>query len=159
MLSGYDEEIEKFLDDEAENYVSMEEKLLQRGIDFETAVTAADKFCGKFDNLLSVKGIEKNNISQVCTDIAELLKHDTGMEAEFLYTEMLSEVLLLFGEIEDNEQKVELWLEQSEKMYYFIHYFGGKNTIIKRFPIYQHTSKRVHSVKRILRSTKFFMIP
>lgn len=118
MLGGYDEEIEKFLDDEAENYVSMEEKLLQRGIDFETAVTAADKFCGKFDNLLSVKGIEKNNISQVCTDIAELLKHDTGMEAEFLYTAMLSEVFLLFGEIEDNEQKVELWLEQSEKMYY-----------------------------------------
>ncbi len=118
MLNEYDEEIEKFLDDEAENYIPLEEKLLERGIDFETAVIAADKFFRKFDTLLSVRGIEKNNISQVCTDIAELLKHDTGNEAEFLYTAMLSEVFLLFGETENDEQKVELWLEQSEKMYY-----------------------------------------
>ena len=118
MLSEYDEEIEKFLDDEAENYIPLEEKLLERGIDFETAVTVADKFRRKFNDMLAVKGIAKNNISQVCADIAELLKHDTGNEAEFLYTAMLSEVFLLFGETEDNEQKVELWLEQSEKMYY-----------------------------------------
>ena len=118
MLSEYDEEIEKFLDDEAENYIPLEEKLLERGIDFETAVTVADKFRRKFNDMLAVKGIAKNNISQVCADIAELLKHDTGNETEFLYTAMLSEVFLLFGETEDNEQKVELWLEQSEKMYY-----------------------------------------
>lgn len=118
MFGGYNEEIEKFLDDEAENYIPLEEKLLERGIDFETAVIAADKFCSKFDDLLSVKGIAKDNIGQVCADIAELLKQDTGAEAEFLYTAILSEVILLFGEIEDNEQKIELWLEQSEKMYY-----------------------------------------
>ena len=118
MFGEYDEEIEKFLDDEAENYIPLEEKLLERGIDFETAVTAADKFCRKFNDMLAVRGIAKNNISQVCADIAELLKHDTGNEAEFLYTAMLSEVFLLFGETENDEQKVELWLEQSEKMYY-----------------------------------------
>ncbi len=114
----FDEEIEKFLDDEADSYVSLEEKLFQRGIDFETAVTAADKFCGKFNDILTAKGIAKNSISQVCADIAELLKHDTGTQAEFLYTAILSEVFLLFGEVENDEQKVELWLEQSEKMYY-----------------------------------------
>ena len=118
MWNEYDEEIEKFLDDEAENYIPLEEKLLERGIDFETAVTAADKFCRKFNDMLAMRGIEKNNVSQVCADIAELLKHDTGNEAEFLYTAMLSEVFLLFGETENDEQKVELWLEQSEKMYY-----------------------------------------
>ena len=118
MLNEYDEEIEKFLDDEAENYIPLEEKLLERGIDFETAVTAADKFCRKFNDMLAMRGIAKNNVSQVCSDIAELLKHDTGNEAEFLYTAMLSEVFLLFGETENDEQKVELWLEQSEKMYY-----------------------------------------
>ena len=118
MLREYDEEIEKFLDDEAENYITLEEKLLERGIDFETAVTAADKFCRKFNDMLAMRGIAKNNVSQVCSDIAELLKHDTGNEAEFLYTAMLSEVFLLFGETENDEQKVELWLEQSEKMYY-----------------------------------------
>ena len=118
MLNEYDEEIEKFLDDEAENYIPLEEKLLERGIDFETAVTAADKFCRKFNDMLAMRGIAKNNISQVCADIAELLKHDTGNEAGFLYTAMLSEVFLLFGETENDEQKVELWLEQSEKMYY-----------------------------------------
>ena len=63
MLNEYDEKIEKFLDDEAENYIPLEEKLLERGIDFETAVIAADKFFRKFDTLLSVRGIEKNNIS------------------------------------------------------------------------------------------------
>lgn len=118
MLSKYNEEIEKFLDEETENYVPLKEKLLERGIDFETAVIAADKFCGKFDDMLTVKGIVKNNISQVCKEITELLKHDTGEDNEFLYTAMLSEVFLLFGEIENDEQKVELWLEQSEKMYY-----------------------------------------
>ena len=118
MFGEYDEEIEKFLDDEAENYIPLEEKLLERGIDFETAVITSDKFCRTFNDMLAVRGIEKNNISQVCADIAELLKYDTGNEAEFLYTAMLSEVFLLFGETENDEQKVELWLEQSEKMYY-----------------------------------------
>ena len=118
MLSEYDEGIEKFLDDEAENYIPLEEKLLERGIDFETAVTVADKFRRKFNDMLAVKGIAKNNISQVCADIVEILEHDTGADAEFLYTAILSEVLLIFGKTENNEQKVELWLEQSEKMYY-----------------------------------------
>ena len=59
MLSEYDEGIEKFLDDEAENYIPLEEKLLERGIDFETAVIAADKFCMKFNDILAARGIEK----------------------------------------------------------------------------------------------------
>jgi len=55
MLSEYDEGIEKFLDDEAENYIPLEEKLLERGIDFETAVIAADKFCMKFNDILAAR--------------------------------------------------------------------------------------------------------
>lgn len=115
MYDEYDE-INRFLDDEAEKYISTEEKLAERGIDFETAVSAAEKFRSKFFDLLDKKGICKDNICQICFDISELLKNDRDENMIFLYTALLTESGLLFGELEDDEQKVSQWLDQAEEM-------------------------------------------
>lgn len=117
MYSEY-EEIERFLDEAAESYVPLEDRLSERGIDYETAMIAADKFRKRFYDILHKKGIGMNNISRLCYDLTELLKHDRDEDSLFLYTAMLSEVSLLFGKIENDEQKIELWLDQSEKVYY-----------------------------------------
>lgn len=117
MYSEY-EEVQRFLDDEADSYISTEEILSEYGLTYEEALKSSEEFCERFFSTLTEKGFERHNISRLCAELSELLKHDRSDEAIFLYTSMLTESGLLFGETTDNEQKILLWLEQSENADY-----------------------------------------
>lgn len=98
-------------------YFSVEQKLDEIGINWETALLEEKKLREAFFELLDKKGIEKKNISKICMDLAELLKNDRSDEAIFLYAAMLTEYGLLFTEQKYNDRKIALWLDQSKNIY------------------------------------------
>ncbi|MGN0576831.1 MAG: hypothetical protein ACI4J2_12485 [Ruminococcus sp.] len=114
MVSEY-EEIQRYLDSEADNYVLTEEILKSCGLTFESALKSADEYRERFFSLLKEKHISDNNICRICLEVSELMKTDKSYDAIFIYTALLSENGLLFGNIFDDEQKVLLWLDCSEK--------------------------------------------
>ena len=114
MVSEY-EEIQRYLDSEADNYVSTEDILKSCGLTFESALKSADEYRERFFSLLKEKHISDNNICRICLEVSELMKTDKSYDAIFIYTALLSENGLLFGNIFDDEQKVLLWLDCSEK--------------------------------------------
>lgn len=114
MVSEY-EEFQRFLDSEADNYVSTEEILQSCGLTFESALKSAIEYRERFFSLLKEKHISDNNICRICLEVTELIKTDKSDDAIFIYTALLSENGLLFGNITDDEQKVLLWLDCSEK--------------------------------------------
>lgn len=114
MVSEY-EEIQRFLDSEADNYVSTEEVLQSCGLTFESALKSAIEYRERFFSLLKEKHISDNNICRICLEVSEFIKTDKSDDAIFIYTALLSENGLLFGNITDDEQKVLLWIDSSEK--------------------------------------------
>lgn len=67
MYSEY-EEIQRFLDDEADSYISTEELLSEYGLTYEEALKSAEKFREQFFSVLTEKDLEKRNISRLCAE-------------------------------------------------------------------------------------------
>ena len=115
MKSEY-EEIEELINEAADSYKPVEEILSEYGITFEQGLGKANQFSEKFFDTLKNKKIETFNISKICCDVVTLLDTGTDDDTIFIYTALLTENGLLFGNISDNKQKIQLWLEQSDKM-------------------------------------------
>ncbi|MDE6833997.1 MAG: hypothetical protein K2J39_07130 [Ruminococcus sp.] len=109
------EEIQRWLDYEADNYVSTEELLKQYGLDMKNASEQADIYKEKFFTFLRKYKISCDNINVITAQIDRLSCNKQNEEVLFLYTALVTEKGLLFGDIDNEEQKVLLWLEQSEK--------------------------------------------
>ena len=124
------EEIEDLINEVADSYKPVEEILSEFSLTFEQALSKANQFCEKFFAILKNKKIETSNISKICCDIVTLLDTGTDDDTIFIYTALLTENGLLFGNILDDEQKIQLWLEQSDKMELL-------TELIKKEPEYQ----------------------
>ena len=115
MKSEY-EGIEDLINEAADSYKPIEEILSEYGITFEQALGKANQFREKFFDTLKNKEIDTSNISKICCDVVTLLDTDTDNDTIFIYTALLTENGLLFGNISDDEQKIQLWLDQSDKI-------------------------------------------
>lgn len=113
-MSDY-EELQIWLDKEAENYIPTEEILKERGLTFKEAVESADRYRRNFFDLLQKYGICQNNISMMIAQLYNIISERQNDELLSLYTVLATEKCLLFGDIEDDEQKVLCWLKHSEK--------------------------------------------
>ena len=67
------EEIQQFLDEEADSYVPFEAFLEGHGFTFEEALNGADNYRSKFFSFLGKNGITSNNINLICVELAEKL--------------------------------------------------------------------------------------
>lgn len=142
MYNEY-EEMQKFLDNEADCYVPFEEILEGRDLTFEDALKGAENYHNKFFQLLRENGIDSNNISRICVELSEKIKENPSNDMLFLYTALLTENGLLFGDITDDEQKILLWLDQSEKAKFLAE-------LIKNEPVFRNkVSETVESIKNI----------
>lgn len=137
------EEIQQFLDEEADSYVTFEEVLEGHGFTFEEALNGADNYRSKFFSFLGKNEITSNNINVICVELAEKLQQNHNEETLFLYTAMLTENGLLFGNITDSEQKILLWFDQSEKAEFLAE-------IIMNEPVFRERIREtVNSIKSI----------
>ena len=115
-MKGECEEMEDLINEAADLYRSTEEILAEYNLTLEQALDKAQNFCSRFFDTLVKKGIAASNVSRICLDVVKLIDKDRSDETIFIYTALLTENGLLFGNISDSEQKVRLWLDQSEKM-------------------------------------------
>lgn len=110
MLSE-EEEINKLIDEAADEYVPFEETLAQNGITFEEGLLAAEKERRNFFDTLKRCGIAVGDICAISQDIAEKLKVNKNEDMLYLYVSLLSGHILFFDDITDGEQKISLWLD------------------------------------------------
>lgn len=128
-----DEEINRLIDEAADEYVSLDDLLDRLGMTVDEALSEAESYRNRFFDNLSCCGIRYRNVNRICFDVAQLLKKDQSDMALFLYTSLLSENGLLFGNITDKEQKIYLWLEQRERSEYFIGRIKSERILRERF--------------------------
>lgn len=132
MLSE-EEEINRLIDEAADKYIPFDEILKQNGITFEKALSAAENEKNRFFDILKKYDINSKDIEHVCLDIAELLKKIQNDDTIFLYIALLSEHILLFDDITDNEQKIMLWLDYHKHFEYIQERIHAERTLKERF--------------------------
>lgn len=107
------EELQHWLDEEAENDISTEELLREYGLTMEEASEQADLYKKKFFAFLQKYGVCSDNISVMIAELDRLIYKNQNEELLFIYTALTTEKGLLFSNMEDEEQKILCWLEQS----------------------------------------------
>ncbi|MCM1315790.1 MAG: hypothetical protein NC205_08445 [Prevotella sp.] len=107
------EELHRWLDEKAENDISTEEILQEYGLTMEDASEQADLYREKFFELLRKYGVCSDNISVMIAELDRLIYKNQNEDLLFIYTALATEKGLLFGNMEDEEQKILCWLEQS----------------------------------------------
>lgn len=133
ILLSEEEEINRLIDEAADEYVPFEEILKQNNITFEEALSAAEGEKEHFFDTLKKYGIYSRDISSVCYNVSEWLKTEQNDDILFLYIALLSEHMLLFDDIKDDEQKVTLWLDHHKHFEYIKDRIQAERILKKRF--------------------------
>ena len=128
-----DEEINRLIDEAADEYLSLDDLLNKIGMTLDEALSEVEKYRTRFFDTLTEFDIDCGNIDRICFDVAQLAKKDQSDSTLFLYASLLSENGLLFGNITDNEQKIQLWLEQHERSEYLIGRIKAERILRERF--------------------------
>ncbi|MDE6034800.1 MAG: hypothetical protein K2G36_02705 [Ruminococcus sp.] len=106
------EEIQRWLDEQAKNYIPTEETLKDYGLTMKTASEQADLYREKFFRLLRKYGIITDNISVIIAEVDRLICETQNEDLLFVYTALATEKGLFFGDMYDEEQKIICWLKQ-----------------------------------------------
>lgn len=133
MYNEEEDEINRLIDEAADKYQPLEEILKQHGLTFKEALMNAKNLQNRFFDTLNVYGIKRREMEQVCFDVVSLLKQERSEDVLFLYTSLLSERGLLFGDIMDDEQKIRVWLAQRECVDYINERIRAERILRKRF--------------------------
>lgn len=133
MYNEEEDEINRLIDEAADKYQPLEEILKQHGLTFKEALMNAKNLQNRFFDTLNVYGINRREMEQVCFDVVSLLKQERSEDVLFLYTSLLSERGLLFGDITDDEQKIRVWLAQRECVDYINERIRAERILRKRF--------------------------
>ncbi len=118
-MTSYDIEYEMFryIDEQAENYVTLKELLLQHGSSYDEALRKASEFKEKYYRLLEKHGIKHQNLVSLCYDLASQLKYSSdSQELLYLYFCTITDTGLL-SEKQAGEQAIRNYFQQSEKVH------------------------------------------
>lgn len=148
ILALLDEKaINDWIDEAADAYQSPEEILREQGLSLEQAVHEAEVFRERFFALLQAHHFSGDNISRICQNVAALTERDRSSDTVFLYTALLTENGLLFGNVEDQEQKALLWLEQKERVDYLTQCISNEPVFLRKLhAIRQYTPSSDNTV-------------
>lgn len=131
MFNEYNLDIEQFIDNEADQYIPLEELLDKTGITFDDALAEAEAFKKRFFDTLSLHHIH-GNVSRIYFSTAYLFQKVQNDDSSFLYSAVINENGILFGNISDDEQKIRLWLEFKENFNYFVRLIGSHKIMHER---------------------------
>lgn len=107
------EKLQHWLDEESENDISTEELLQEQSFTVKEALEYAELYRKRFFELLQKYGISQNNVSMMIAELDKILSEKQNEDLLFIYTSLATEKGLFFGDMEDDEQKILCWLEQS----------------------------------------------
>lgn len=140
--------IYELLDDyiDSGRFKTTEDILAEKDLNEKQALNSADGFRKCFFDLLEIKGIKSCNISKICFELSELSKNDKSDDVLFLCVAMLTEKGLLFGDISDKEEKIRLWLDQSDTIKMLTESIKNEPEYRKRlFEIQKHKPKELNT--------------
>lgn len=116
------EVINRFLDDEADSYISTDDILKSNNLTFDVALKSASKFRENFFNLLKNHEIESDIAEIVLIDLCKQMEACKDNDMLKLYCMAITDNGLLFENLSDNEQKILLWLEQKKDAEFLMDY-------------------------------------
>jgi len=116
------EEINRFLDDEADSYISTDDILKSNNLTFDDALKSASKFRDDFFNLLKNCRIESGIPEIILIDLCKQMEVCKDNDMLNLYCMAITDKGLLFENLSDNEQRILLWLEQKKDAELLINY-------------------------------------
>lgn len=108
------EEINRFIDDEADNYISTDDILKNNNLTFDEALKSTNKFREDFFNLLKNCRIESGIPEIILIDLCKQMEVCKDNDMLNLYCMAVTDKGLLFENLSDNEQRILLWLEQKK---------------------------------------------
>lgn len=118
MHYNFDYEIYKYIDEQADIYVSFKDFLKNHNITFDEAWICVKQFKGKFNNLLSKHSIGNQNIAVTCYDLIEcIIQQSDNPDLHYLYFCIMTD----FGLLNDinsfdhtKEQDIRNYFRQNE---------------------------------------------
>ena len=135
MYNEEEEEINRLIDEAADEYQPLDAILEHNGLTFKEALSAAEELQNRFFYILNNCGIKSRKIEQVCFDVVSLLKREQNDDILFLYTSLLSERGLFVGGITEEEQKIRVWLAHRECADYLNERIRAERILRKRFDV------------------------
>lgn len=96
MQYDFDYEIYKYIDEQANNYVSFKDFLKNHNITFDEAWHCVKQFKEKFNNLLSKYSIGNQNLAVTCYDLMErIIQQSDNPDLHYLYFCIMTDFGLL----------------------------------------------------------------
>ncbi len=120
MNYDIDYEIYQYINQQAENYISLEKLVLQQNLNYETALQKAIGFRENYYQLLEKYHIRNQNLVMICYDLAELINQfPENQELQYIYFCILTDTGLLNPVKPDEqteEQAIRNYIFQKEKI-------------------------------------------
>lgn len=117
MMHDIDYEINKYIDEQADQYIEFDELLKQNHLTFNSAKQKAKQFKEKFYSLLSKYSISSQNLAETCYDLMNRISHQPdNADLQYLYFCIMTDFGLL-NTMDSNrteEQEIRNYLEQNK---------------------------------------------
>lgn len=117
MIYDIDYEINKYIDEQVDQYVELDELLKQNHLTFNSAKQKVKQFKGKFCGLLSKYSISSQNFAETCYDLMNRISHQPdNADLQYLYFCIMTDFGLL-NTMDSNrteEQEIRNYLEQNK---------------------------------------------
>lgn len=111
-----DYEINQYIDQAADSYVSLKDLLLQHHMTYDEALQKTAEFREKYYGFLNQYAIKSENIVRLCYDLMAQIKHSPeDQDLQFLYFCTVTDTGLL-SEYQTGEQAIRNYFQQSEKV-------------------------------------------
>jgi hypothetical protein len=117
MKRDIDYEIDKYIDEQADEYMTFGELLENRGITLDEVRHEVKKFREKFNRLLEKYSISGQNLVTTCRDLMELMDEDRdNPELQYIYFCIMTDSGVLSGTGDTEEQDVRNYLRQVDSI-------------------------------------------
>ena len=114
------DEINAFLDTQADSYVSFREQLRHRGLDYHEAKKKMQRFTDKYHQLLKCHQISADDLVRTCLDLVDKIKvTPDSSDLQYIYFCIITDRGLLYpsgSEITFEEQRIQNFFQQEEQI-------------------------------------------
>ena len=137
MNYDIDYEIYQYINQQAENYISLEELLLQQNLTYDTALQKMAEFKENYHFLLGKYHIRNQNLVNICYDLAKKINQfSENQELQYLYFCVLTDTGLLNpinADGQTEEQTIRNYIRQKEKIQELTHFMEIQKEIIREY--------------------------
>ena len=145
-MCDIDYEIYKYINEQADQYIELDELLREHHLTVEETKQKAMQFKEEFYNLLSKYSIGSQNLVQTCYDLIECIKkHPDNFDLQYLYLCIMTDFGLLNKKSANNcteEQEIRNYLRQNELVQELTTFLKSHSESIRKYQELQKYLKK-----------------